>query len=69
MFLKDQMSGMKVYKKQAAISKSPVRGTMNEEEIRMNRKILLEISAKKKMIQTNPSLPIAKPQSVAAPNY
>lgn len=35
-------------KNQAAISKSPIRGTMNEDEIKLNREILLEISMAKK---------------------
>lgn len=42
------MHSLKLMKNQAAISKSPVRGTMNEEEIRLNREILLEISMAKK---------------------
>ncbi len=35
-------------KKQAAWSKSPIRGTMNAEELRYNREILLEISQAKR---------------------
>jgi len=42
---------MKYLKKQAAWSKSPVRGTMNAEELKYNREILLEISAAKKLKQ------------------
>lgn len=34
-------------KKQAAASKSPIRGTMNEDEIRLNHQLLREIKLKK----------------------
>lgn len=48
LFLKEQMQGIKIHKKQSALSKSPLRGTMNEDEIQLNRQLLMEISAKKK---------------------
>ncbi|CDW77094.1 UNKNOWN [Stylonychia lemnae] len=66
-YLKEQIHGLKLMKNQAAISKSPIRGTMNEEEIKLNREILLEISMAKKRQQMecqvdsnsgNQSLPI-----------
>ena len=50
-FLRDQMTynPLKQGKiKQAAVSKTVVRGAMNEEEIRINKSILKEISQKKK---------------------
>jgi hypothetical protein len=40
MQLKEQIITVKTIKKQPAVSKSPVRGAMNEEEIRINKSIL-----------------------------
>eukprot|EP00347_Sterkiella_histriomuscorum_P016776 403351895 len=51
-YLKDQIIGIKIQKNQPAVSKSPLRGAMNEEEIRLNRTLLLEISQKKKLQKT-----------------
>lgn len=51
-FLKEQMVALQMSKKQAALSKSPIRGVMNEQEIRMNRQILLEIGSRKRMQQS-----------------
>ena len=45
------MADKEAVKKQAAFSKSNLRGTMNEEELRYNKHILKEISAKKKELK------------------
>jgi hypothetical protein len=42
------MEGLMHLKRQAAHSKSPVRGTMNAVELMFNKDILMEISAAKK---------------------
>lgn len=52
-FLIEQIEGMKVWKRQVALSKSPLRGTMNAEELKLNKQILQEISVLKKNQQLN----------------
>ena len=56
MFLKEQMGTNNLKQgniKQAAVSKTQVRGAMNEEEIRLNKGLLKEISLKKKHLKAS----------------
>ncbi len=41
------MQKIQIMKKQAAASKSPLKGTMNEDEIKLNKQLLKEIKLKK----------------------
>ena len=43
------MENIKERKKIIVVSKSPVKGTMNEQELRYNKSILEEINLKKKL--------------------
>ena len=47
-YLMEQMRIHKEQSIQAASSKSPLKGTMNEEELMLNKKLLIEISQKRK---------------------